>query len=271
MGTTKNTGIEISLDYDVLSGKKLRWTTGVVYSNGSTKFTKLSNGSYQAAYIDLYKKPGVGTTEYFFRVQEGGKVGEFYGYEYAGHDDDGNMLVYNRNGEAISTKKAEPEDKRYIGNGAPKHFLTWNNSFDYKNWDLSFMFRGAFGFDIFNMRKCGMGLQNDNGGNNVLRTAYTDDKDVKLGNGNISSYFLENGSYFKLEDVTLGYTFPIKNKKILESLRLYIDAKNLFTITGYSGNDPSIVPQTGVTPGVDTSDNYPTATSLTFGVSLRFH
>ncbi len=270
VGTTKNTGFELSLSYDVFAKKDFRWTTSANYSYGTTKFVKLSNDIYKASYIDLYQKPGVGTNEYFFRVQEGGKVGQFWGYEYAGYDENGNMLVYNKDNEKVLTTNVDASDKRYIGNGAPSHFLSWNNSFRYKNWDLSVAMNGAFGFDIFNMRKYGMGLQLC-GTDNVLRTAYTDDKNVKSGGGVISSYFLEKGDYFKLDNVTLGYNFNLKNVKLLESIRVYVAAKNLFTITSYTGNDPSIVTQTGITPGVDVNSAYPTATQLSLGLTVRFH
>lgn len=270
VGTTKNTGIELTASYDVFAKKNFRWTTGVNYSYGTTKFVKLSNDIYKASYIDLYQKPGVGTSEYFFRVQEGGKIGQFWGYEYAGYDENGNMLVFNKDNEKVLTNNVDASDKRYIGNGAPAHFLSWNNSFRYKNWDFSFLMNGAFGFDIFNMRKYGMGLQLC-GTDNVLRSAYLDDKNVKSGGGIISSYFLEKGDYFKLENLTLGYNFGFKNAKLLESIRIYVTAKNLFTITSYSGNDPSIVTQTGITPGVDTNSAYPTATQLSLGLTVRFH
>ncbi|MGI6233447.1 MAG: SusC/RagA family TonB-linked outer membrane protein [Prevotella sp.] len=270
VGTTKNTGVEMSAGFDAVATKDFKWTTDVNYSYGTTKFVRLSDDIYKASYIDLYQKPGVGTSEYFFRVQEGGKVGQFWGYKYAGHDEDGNMLVYNKNNEAVLTTNVDASDKQYIGNGAPKHFLSWNNYFKYKSWDLSFLFRGAFGFDIFNMRKYGMGLQLC-GTDNVLRSAYLDDKDVKTGGGVISSFFLEKGDYFKLDNVTLGYTFKPEKRKLLESLRVYIAAKNLFTLTGYSGNDPSIVNQTGITPGVDVNSAYPTATQISLGLTIRFH
>lgn len=157
-----------------------------------------------------------------------------------------------------------------IGNGAPKHFLNWNNYFRYKNWDLSMLWRGALGYKIFNMRKYGMGLQGC-GTDNVLRTAYTDYADVKAGGSVISSYFLENGSYFKLDNLTIGYNFTPKNRELLESLRVFLTAKNLLTITGYDGNNPSIVTSTGITPGVDSNSAYPQATQVSLGVTLRFH
>ena len=270
VGTTKNTGIEVALDYDVIAKKGLKWTTGINWSMGDTKLTKLSSDAYQMAYLDLYQKPGPGSSEYFFRVEEGGKIGQFYGYEHAGVDENGLLLIYDNNGNAIPAAQADPAYKRNIGNGAPKHFLSWNNSFSYKNWDLSMLFRSALGFEIFNMRKYGMGLKGS-GTDNVLRAAYTDYADVESSGGIISSYFLEKGDYVKLDNVTLGYTYSPKNRQLIESLRVYLTAKNVFTLTGYKGNDPSIVTSTGITPGIDSNSAYPQATQFSLGVTLRFH
>ena len=270
VGTTKNTGVEISLDYDVLAKKDFKWTTGINWSMGQTKLTKLSSDAYQMAYLDLYQKPGPGTSEYFFRVEEGGKIGQFYGYEHAGIDENGLLLIYDNNGNAVPAAQADPSYKRNIGNGAPKHFLSWSNSLKYKNWDLSMLFRSALDYKIFNMRKYGMGLKGA-GTDNVLRTAYTKYSDVNSSGGIISSYFLENGDYFKLDNVTLGYTYTPKNRQLVESLRVYLTAKNVFTLTGYEGNDPSIVTSTGITPGIDSNSAYPQATQVSLGVTLRFH
>ena len=270
VGTTKNTGVEVALDYDVLAKKAFKWTTGVNWSMGQTKLTKLSSDAYQMAYLDLYQKPGPGTSEYFFRVEEGGKIGQFYGYEHAGIDENGLLLIYDNNGNKVPAAQADPSYKRTIGNGAPKHFLSWSNSFSYKKWDLSMLFRSALGYQIFNMRKYGMGLKGS-GTDNVLRKAYTDYADVNSSGGIISSYFLENGDYVKLDNITLGYTYTPKNRQLIESLRVYLTAKNVFTLTGYDGNDPSIVTSTGITPGIDSNSAYPQATQVSLGVTLRFH
>jgi TonB-linked SusC/RagA family outer membrane protein len=269
VGTTSNRGVEVSLNGDILSGKAVSWNMGVNYAYSRTYLTKLSNEVYQAAYLDLYLKPGVGTSEYFFRVEEGGEIGQFYGYEYAGTDENGNMLIYDNEGKKQPVGSADLAWKRNIGNGAPKHTLSWSNQLSWKGFDLSVLFTGAFDYDIFNMRKYGMGLQGC-GTDNVLRTAYTKDNDVKTGGGVISSYFLEDGSYFKLDNITLGYNWQWKNK-VVDGLRLYVTAKNVATFTGYSGNDPSIVAVNGITPGVDTSSAYPTATQFCLGVTLKLH
>ena len=269
VGTTTNRGVEVSLNGDILSGKAVNWNMGVNYAYGRTYLTKLSNDIYQAAYLDLYLKPGVGTSEYFFRVEEGGEIGQFYGYEYAGTDENGNMLIFDNEGNKQPVGSADLTWKRNIGNAAPKHTLSWSNQLSWKGFDLSILFTGAFDYDIFNMRKYGMGLQGC-GTDNVLRTAYTADKDVKTGGGVISSYFLEDGSYFKLDNITLGYNWDWQNK-VVDGLRLYVTAKNVATFTGYSGNDPSIVAVNGITPGVDISSAYPTATQFCLGVTLKLH
>ncbi len=272
VGTTKNTGIELSADFDVFNKKPFTWTTGINYSYGTTKMTKLSSDIYQTSYIDLYDNGAISNKEYYFRVEEGGKVGQFYGYEYVGLDENGIMMVNNKDGEPILITNATAEDKKYIGNGAPKHFLSWTNSLTYKNFDLTFLFRGAFGFKIYNKSQQDLGLIKSGGYMlNVLRDAYLDNKAIKEDGGHICSYYLENGSYFKLDNVTLGYTFTPKNRHLLESLRVYLTAKNLFTITGYKGHDPSTVPQNGITPGVDESGAYPQATQVSLGLTVKFH
>lgn len=268
VGTTQNQGIEVAIDGDIFKGTKVEWTSGINYSYGTTKLKVLSNNMYQASYVDLYQKPGVGSSEYFFRVQEGGKVGQFYGYEYAGVED-GKMMIYTDQGEKVPVTEADVKYKRYIGNGTPTSYASWSNTLRYKNFDLNIFIRGAFGFDIFNMRKYGMGLQGC-GTDNVLRDAYLKDKDIVTGGGVISSFFLEKGDYVKLENVTLGYNFTPNPNKILEGMRVFLSAKNLFTLTGYSGNDPSIVSVNGLKPGVDTNSAYPVATQVSVGVTLRF-
>lgn len=269
VGTTTNRGVELSLSADVIKNKQLTWTSTVNYAYGRTYLTKLSNEVYQASYLELYQKPGVGTSEYFFRVEEGGEIGQFYGYQFAGVDKSGTMYVYDNNHQPQPISQADPNWKRFIGHGAPRHTLSWTNSFAFYNFDLSILMTGAFDYQIFNMRKYGMGLQGS-GSDNVLRTAYTSDKAVRTGGGYISSYFLEDGSYWKIDNVTIGYNFSWKDK-LVDRLRLYLTAKNIHTFTRYSGNDPSIVAVTGITPGVDVSSAYPTAAQVCLGITLTLH
>lgn len=278
VGSTVNQGVEIVLNADVFKTRDFKWNMGLNYSWGRTRLSKLSSDLYKASYLELYNKGGVGSSEYLFRVEEGGYIGQFYGFEYAGVDKDGNLMVnsytqdengnYTVKGEPVLASKADVNWKQYIGNGAPQHYLSWNNSWTYKNWDFSMMWRGAFGFDIYNQRRYGMGLQSS-GSANVLATAYTKEEVTGASGGVFSSYFLERGDYFKLDNITIGYNFTSARAKHFQNLRLYVTAKNICTITRYSGNDPAIVATNGITPGVDSGSAYPTATQLSLGVTMN--
>lgn len=269
VGTTQNRGVEVSLEGDILKNSEVKWTSGVNYSFGSTILKTLSNDIYEASYLELYQKPGVGTSEYFFRVQEGGKIGQFYGYEYVGVEN-GQMMIYDNENNPVAVGDAKAEYKRYIGNGTPTNYASWSNTLRYKNFDLNIFFRGAFGFDIFNMGTYGMGLKGA-GTDNVYRTAYTKYKEMTTGGGVISSFFLEKGDYVRLDNVTLGYNVQPKENKYINNARLFLSAKNIATFTKYSGNDPSIVRVNGIEPGVDSNSAYPTATQVSVGVTLNFN
>ena len=270
VGTTDNKGVELTLDYDVLTKGSLKWTTGINLSYGETVLTKLSDSMHNASWVDLYQKPGIGTSEYLFRTAEKSKVGQFYGYRYGGVNDSGEILVYNNDDELVRASTADPSFKRYIGNAAPKLFLNWNNNLSLGNWDLNLAFNGAFFYQIFNMRLYGMGLQGMNGGGNVYRTAYSEYGDIVTAGGQFSDFFLSNGDYFKLSSATLGYNFNTANWQNISSLRCYLSAKNVFTLTGYKGTDPSAVNSVGLTPSVDTNGAYPLALQLSLGIVATF-
>ena len=81
------------LNGDVIKRKDFLWNMGINYSWGTTVLSKLSSDVYKADYLELYQKAGVGTNEYYFRVEEGGQIGQFYGYEAAGAAENCNLLV----------------------------------------------------------------------------------------------------------------------------------------------------------------------------------
>jgi TonB-linked SusC/RagA family outer membrane protein len=283
VGTTENTGIEVSLNGDIVKGNDFTWHSGINYSYGTTTLKTLSNDFYKAQFYEIYKKPGVATSEYFFRTLEGSKVGQYFGYEHAGIDNSGHLLVYalddnknyilDENGAKIKKTLAEAineqeQDKKYIGNGTPTSFLSWDNTFRYKNFDLNIFARGAFDFEIFNMRRYGMGLIGS-GSDNVMRDAYIKYVNITQDSGGaISSFFLEKGDYFKIENITLGYNVPLTSHRFIDACRVYLSAKNVYTFTNYSGNDPSVVPVNGLGPGIDVSSAYPLATQYSIGVTL---
>ena len=268
VGETRNRGIELALDYDVIHKKDWGWTTGINASTGISKIVKLSDQIYNASYIDMLGMGGLGQTSYYYRYSEGSTIGDLYGYEAAGVNEAGEILVYDNEGQMQPVFSVNESWKRTIGNTIPKLFLSWNNTWRYKGFDLNVFFNGAFGHQIFNNRRAGN--LKGSGNANVFRTAYTIDNQVREYGGVVTSYFLERGDYFKLQSVTLGYTLTPRNKEILQSLRLYLSAKDLYTFTGYRGTDPALLSTNGLTPGVDNGVGYPEARVVTLGATLTF-
>ena len=268
VGKTQNLGAELSLDGDILTKTAVKWTSGINASVGYSRIVTLSNQIYGASYIDMLGTGGLGQTSYYYRYTEGSRIGQLYGYEAAGVNEYGDMMVYDNDGNTITAASANAAFKRYIGNTIPKLFLSWNNTFRYKNWDLNVFMNGAFGHMIYNNRRAG-NLQSS-GNANVFRTAYTTDKNVREYGGVVTSYFLEKGDFMKIQNITLGYSFVPKKKDILQSLRVFLTATDLYTFTGYTGTDPALLSTNGLTPGVDNGTGYPETRVVTLGATVTF-
>ena len=267
VGETENLGAELALDGDIVRKKDFGWTSGINASTGYSRIKTLSNQIYGASYIDMLGTGGLGQTSYYYRYTEGSRIGTLYGYEAAGVNEYGDMMVYDNDGNVITAASANAAFKRYIGNTIPKLFLSWNNTFRYKNFDLNIFMNGAFGHMIYNNRRAG-NLQSS-GNANVFRTAYTTDKDVREYGGVVTSYFLEHGDFMKIQNVSLGYSLNPKSE-IIRSLRIFLTATDLYTITGYTGTDPALLSTNGLTPGVDNGVGYPETRVVTLGATVTF-
>lgn len=273
VGTMRNTGIEINLDILAVQTKDFTYNIGFVGSTNNNKFVSFSNSIYKGnPYMDVCGLPGPNNPGNLQRIQEGERIGNYRTYAYAGVDADGNWLVWNKdNTEKISINNATEEDKRITGNGLPKFTASLANTFTWKNWDLTLYFRGAFGFDLFNVHDLYYGLQSSNKISNVLPKAYEENAAITTGVNVLTDYFIERGDYVKLDVATLGYTWNV-DKKYLERIRFYLTGRNLFTITGFSGVDPSTYSVNGLTPGTfgGNRNYYPSTTQLMFGVQVDF-
>ena len=162
-------------------------------------------------------------------------------------------------------------DLAFIGNAVPKYYFSWTNDFTYKDFDLRIFMRGKFDYDILNTTA--LSYCNPVWNGNLLRDAfgkYADINDTYM----YSDYYLESGSHLKIDEVTLGYNFRPRTT-YLSNLRIYVTGQNLITITGYSGNDPDFIVDTGLgntdingmTLGIDSRGPYPNTRSFLFGIS----
>lgn len=275
-GTMRNRGVEVLVTVVPVQNKDFEWSTTGTFSLSSNKLISLSGSIFKSDY-DYFN---TGTVEYSgqvadsHRVQVGESIGNFYGFKVVDVDSEGRWIYEDRNGELVNYKDFThaPEDKHVIGNGLPKWYAGWNNTLRYKNFDLNVTMRGAFGFQIIN----GGRMNYENVKNSRFENRLKSVNDLVFGKHTLSSevepefnsYYVENGDYWKIDNITLGYSFGQVGKYI-KSLRVYGSVLNALTITGYKGIDPEVSTD-GLTPGYDTRDRYPSVRSFTFGVNVKF-
>ena len=271
VGTMENQGFEFDITFNAVQTRDFTYTMNFIGSTQSNKFVDFSNSEfvgndyYDVAYTEI-PYPNIPLQ----RIEKGRSIGGFYMFKYAGISTDGEWLIYDKDGDIIKGIQGSEADRRYVGNGLPKFTLSTGHNFRYKNFDLSLFFRGAFGFHLFNIHDFYYGTRNFTG--NVLRKAYTKNELISADqNPIVSDYFLERGDYFKLDQITLGYTLPLPKVRFMDSLRVYGTVRNVFTITKYSGMDPSNFNINGLTPGAHSGRGYyPTTRQFIVGVQLDF-
>lgn len=275
-GTMRNRGVEVLVTVVPVQNKDFEWSTTGTFSLNSNKLISLSGSIFKSDY-DYFN---TGTVEYSgqvadsHRVQVGESIGNFYGFKVVDVDSEGRWIYEDRNGELVNYKDFThaSEDKHVIGNGLPKWYAGWNNTLRYKNFDLNVTMRGAFGFQIIN----GGRMNYENVKNSRFENRLKSVNDLVFGKHTLSpevepefnSYYVEDGDYWKIDNITLGYSFGQVGKYI-KSLRIYGSVLNALTITGYKGIDPEVSTD-GLTPGYDTRDRYPSVRSFTFGVNVKF-
>lgn len=270
LGSTQNTGVEMVLNYTTNFGKDWRLSVGGTYTYSNAVLKSIGNDIYQASYIDLYGTGGIGSSDYFFRLYEGTRIGTIRGFEYAGYNEDGQLLHYTADGGTATKTGVLDDDKREIGNTLPKHSFSINITLNWKNWDLSINGRGLAGMDIWNSQLQSYGYPGATA-ENLLKTAYEKYSYLTADNDYLNSFYLEKGDWFKIEKVSIGRRFNFRkgNKCGLDNLYVYLAATNLLTLTGFTGVDPSTVTSIGLTPGIAGSTTL-YSSRVTLGVTLKF-
>jgi TonB-linked SusC/RagA family outer membrane protein len=266
-GSINNKGIEFSLNARPVVNDNFSWASSLNVAYNKNKITSLS-GPYGNSDETLYSAPeGPGQSGATLQILKVGQpLGQFYGFKYAGKDAAGKSLFYKADGTTTDAPTIKT-DYYYLGSPQPSVLAGWSNTFKYKNFDLGFFFRGTFGNKIFNATRADLSYVAGAANNNLLNSA-ADDKVIDAKNSYYSSRYVENGSYVRLDNTTLGYTLPNPFKNV-RSMRLYFTANNVFTITGYKGIDPEIN-QGGISPGIDYNNFYPKTRTLLVGFNVSF-
>ncbi len=268
----ENEGVEAILNIIPIQTKDFQWTTSFNFSTNSNKLVSLSNEQYQATQ-DYFTTGGTGEPIQTFThiVRIGDNIGDFYGFKVVDIDDNGKWIYETPSGETVGYDDFNHsfEDKQVLGNGLPKYYAGWNNNVKYGNWDLAVTMRGAFDYQILNFQRMYF--------ENPTLPQYNQLKSVNepvFGKAlldaplEFNSYYIEEGDFWKIDNVTLGYSFSL-NSKFLKSARVYASTINTLILTGYSGIDPE-VNRLGLSPGNDGRDKYPNTRTYTLGVNLSF-
>lgn len=262
VGETSNTGFEVTIAGTPVIAGDFRWDASFNFAHNRNVLVSMSNEKYsrEQVYLGAYSISGIAETT---MILEAGKpLGTFYGAKCLGVDEDG-MLLYedvNKDGKFVYA-----DDRTYIGCAQPDFTANFSSSFSYKNFYLSFLLRGVFGNDVLNGTSLVLSDISRAPGENVLKSALNKASQTLV----YSSYYIEDGSFLRMDNIQFGYDFKFKSSSLVKKLRLSLTANNLFVITKYSGLDPE-VSQNGLVFGIDARNYYPKTRSFALGLNVMF-
>ncbi len=289
-GQVQNRGLEVALSVRAVDASAFKWTPSGNISFNRNKIIDLGAGKV----VTFSPRIATGPEVLPFILQGGQSLGRVYGYQEEGifqNADDvkghanqlgaapGEIKYRDLNGDG----KIDSNDQQVIGNVNPKYVFGINNTFNYKNLDLTVFFQGSVGNDIVNFTRVTSENLGTTSSNNITQDAYDNRWTPQNPNGTnrqaissdavpflFSNRFIEDGSYVRLKNATLGYNFDFKQYH-LRSVRLYVSATNLVTWTHYKGFDPEVnaYGQNPALRGVDLG-NYPTSRNFSAGVNVGF-
>jgi TonB-linked SusC/RagA family outer membrane protein len=272
VGEMTNKGVELLLNASPVKSKDFEWTTTIAVSHNNNKLKSLSNDLFEVNgnYINQ-GATGAPIQTYTHRLEVGKPVGNFFGLKSVDIDANGEWIIETKDGVRKPIAQATSEDdKQYLGNGIPRFNGGLTNTFRYKNFDLSVVLTGAFDFQILNFQR--MFYENPTIQYNALNSAYDKvyGKTLLKSTQEFVSYYVEDGDYVKIQNVTLGYNLPVKSIKFMSQARVYLGATNLATFTNYKGLDPEINRRDPLTSGNDSRDKYPSYRTVTIGLNVTF-
>ena len=268
IGDMKNQGIEVILNGHIIKSNNWSWVSSLNLSHNKTT---MGNMAYEGQVINSGNLLWVGDVH---RLRKGADVGSFFIYRHAGFDETGKFMIYGEDGSPKLGSEGNEKDRVYVGNYNPTLIAGWNNSIGYKNWSLDFTITSWIDFDIYNAIDMFYGLKSVAQGN--VMTSAIGKYDHITGSPVATTYFLQDGTFIKLQNLTLGYTLPLKNNKYVKSAKVYFTGHNLARWTKFDGLNPEVNItgwENGIAKAHDddaTKGIYPQTRTFTFGVQLNF-
>lgn len=269
-GSLTNKGFEITLDAKVMSRENFSWD---VNTNVSILRNKIQDLGSSSPFFASSPSGHLGVDGSW--VESGNPIGVWRGYQFTGVDSNGDPIYLDRNNDGAYTA----DDYTIIGNPNPKFTWGLNSTLHYRGFDLAIFFRGVQGNDVRNLQQSeiGDGAQKINQISTILTDSWSPENTIAtrpavdatrdFASYRRSSFFIQDGSFIRLQNVSLGYNLPVP--KVLKSARVYVSAQNLFRITDYKGFDPEVnnQGQSNLNRG-DDYDAYPRARTFTVGINL---
>jgi len=263
VGKMQNKGIEVSLTGDIIRTNDLRWTASINAAHNENKITRLSNEEFVTSAIktgSVFVRGGSSNSTHI--IEEGKQVGQFYGYLCTGIDASG-LYIYDDMIDGVPGLTIN--DYTYIGKAQPKLTYGIDNSITYKDIELSFFWRGVYGNDLLNFSRLTYATTQWLPGANVLNEGLTNGlKTSPIYN----SWYIEKGSFLRLENVNLAYTFH-PDLLGINRVRVYFTGHNLLLLTKYVGVDPELS-MNGLDPGIEGRNYYPKSRTYLFGINVSF-
>lgn len=262
VGEVSNKGVEIVIESTPIQRKDFKWDISFNFSKNINMVESLSNDEFKRDVVYTGERSITGLQETSQILKAGLPLGTFYGAKYIGQDEKGIFQYDDTSGDG---NFVYADDRTNIGCAQPDFTINLTNSFEYKNFFMSFLLRGVFGNDVLNGSALYLNDVSRLPGNNILDSGLDIAKQKLV----YSSYYIEDGSFVRLDNLQFGYNFNLGQKSKVKKLRVYVTGNNLFVITKYSGIDPE-VPQDGVVFGIDARNYYPKTRSFTAGVNISF-
>jgi iron complex outermembrane receptor protein len=265
-GKLKNRGFEVSISFDAVKTQDFSWNTRLTFASYNSKIISLSMGDIQYGIREVGGLPAP-LTGNVIRVEEGKPVGQMIGWVYEGVDANGEYILKDVNKD----NEINELDRDVIGNALPKGEFSFGNTFTYRNFDFSFLLRGVYGHNLVNIHRTLFEQASRISTYNLIKTKYFQPE--YKGNVAYNSYYVENATFVKLDNISIGYNFKLPEKWLLTSARVYFTGQNLFYITGYTGVDPEpryAYEGNVLAPGIEPLNSWVTTRTFTFGINLTF-
>ncbi|KAA5540560.1 SusC/RagA family TonB-linked outer membrane protein [Adhaeribacter rhizoryzae] len=267
VGEMNNRGVEVQLNAVPIDKPNFSWRTSFNVAHNKNKIETLSNEKFSLTEIKTAQLGGQGQSGNTSQIiREGMPLGTFNIWHFVGKNDQGVSQFQKADGTITTTPSSL--DFTIAGNAQPKLLYGWNNTFKYGNFDLNFFVRGVYGNKILNATLANLNNPAAAQIRNIPKFTLnesTNDFNAYF----VSDRFLESGSYLRMDNASLGYTFASESSNTFKNLRVYVTGTNLFTITDYKGIDPEIS-LGGIEPGIDNRNFYPKTRSFLLGVNVSF-